>query len=154
MKLTCVSIYDAQDPSAFGGRCYHSLRAIRELADELQFVGPLEDRKIASILRAKRIYYKRIARRSYFPFRDSILIRYCSKQITRKIATTDSDVILSPMSPGSQPVAFVECKQPIVIWTDVTFAALLDLHYKNEKVCAESIRDGIRNELRLAALSS
>jgi glycosyltransferase involved in cell wall biosynthesis len=146
MKVTCVSIYDARDPHAFGGRCYHSLLAIQELADEMQFVFPVIDWKIKTILTAKQKYHGKIGHKTYFPFRDSILIRHCSKQITRELAAIESDVILSPMSPGSQPVAFVECRQPIVIWTDATFAGALDLYYKHEIVCAESIRDGFRNE--------
>jgi glycosyltransferase involved in cell wall biosynthesis len=146
MNLTCVSSYDARDATAFGGRCYYKLRAINGLVDEMKFVGPLQHRKLAPILGAKREYYKRIAHELYYPRRDSMLVRYYSRQITRKLATVNSDVILSPISPGSQPVAFVECKQPIVIWTDATFAGALELHHKHDRICAESIRDGLANE--------
>jgi glycosyltransferase involved in cell wall biosynthesis len=146
MKLTCVSTYDARDATAFGGRCYYKLRAIHAIVEEMKFIGPLKYRILSPVLRAKRQYYKRVAHQLYFPLRDSMLVHYYSKQITARLRTMDSDIILSPVSPGSQPVAFVECKQPIVIWTDATFAGTLDLHYKDASICAESIKDGVENE--------
>jgi glycosyltransferase involved in cell wall biosynthesis len=151
MKLTCVSIYDARDPRAYGGKCYYKLRAIEPLVNKMQFIGPLRFGPLYPLLGAKLEYYRRIAQKVYFPRRDSMLIRYYSKQISTKMRAIETDVVLSPVSRGSQPIAYVECKQPIVIWTDATFAGALDLHYKNLTICSESIRDGLDNER--AALS-
>jgi glycosyltransferase involved in cell wall biosynthesis len=66
----------------------------------------------------------------------------------------DAEIIFSLISPGSQPFAYLKAKQPIVMWTDTSFAgAYVDLD-PPDKWCKETLRDGIENErmaLRRAA---
>jgi hypothetical protein len=56
------------------------------------------------------------------------------------------DIVFSPMSPGSQPVAYLECAQPIVIWTDATWAAVIDFYPEFNNLCKSTIKHGIANE--------
>lgn len=159
MKIACTTVYDAVDPQSFGGRMYHQLRAIHNqqrclnTQREMTFIGPLSYFKYAPILLAKREYYQKIYNRRYFPRRDRRLVRDYARQIRRRLKDTNAQIIFSPMSPGSQPVAFLEARQPIVIWTDTTFAGVLDIYpeYMRQNMAAESLRDGIANER--AALS-
>lgn len=80
--------------------------------------------------------------------RDRRLIESFGKQLSQKLARSNSNVVLSPESPGSQPVAYLECKQPIVIWSDATFAGTMETHpnYAREGLCEQSVRDACANE--------
>jgi hypothetical protein len=54
MRIACASIYDAQDPSAFGGRVYESLQSIKRRVDSMYFLGPLNTGAYKPILRVKK----------------------------------------------------------------------------------------------------
>ena len=150
MKIACATTYDANNQYAFGGRGYYMMHALSSQIRPLKVscLGPLVKPKYFSkIARIKEDFYgKRSAK--YYPQRDRILIKSFARQIKKKLSSSKPDIIFSPTSPGSQPIAYLDCKQPIVIWTDATFAGVLDFYptFKRDDICRESIRDGIANE--------
>ncbi len=157
MNIACVTFFDALDPRSFGGRVYHQLQAMRGVAT-MDFIGPLSYMKYAPMLFLKREYYQRVRGLQYYPRRDSRLVRDYPRQIHGRLKDAKAQVIFSSMSPASQPIAFLEAKQPIVIWTDTTFAGALDFYTElmRDDICAETLRDGIENErmaLNRAALA-
>jgi glycosyltransferase involved in cell wall biosynthesis len=145
VKIACVSNYDALDPRAFGGRVYYHVQAMQRVNPTMHFVGPLSYRKYLPMLYLKRRYYAKIKNQRYSPWRDRHLVMDLSHQIARKIRQLDPDIIFSLESPGSQPVAYLEAKQPIVLWTDTSFAGFLD-ELEHEHFCKETVEDGIENE--------
>ena len=147
MNIACVTFFDALDPKSFGGRVYHQLQAMRDVA-AMDFIGPLGYMKYAPMLYLKREYYQRVRGLRYFPRRDRRLVRDYPRQIFRRLKGANAQIIFSPMSPASQPVAYLEAKQPIVIWTDTTFAGSLDFYTATmrKNLCAETLRDGLENE--------
>jgi len=74
----------------------------------------------------------------------------------------DIDIVCSGVNPCVPPLSYLECKQPIVIWTDTTIASAIDFYprYFRDSICAESIRDILEVErsllerCRLAIFSS
>ena len=148
MRIACASIYDAQDPAAFGGRVYESLQSIRRRVDRLYFLGPLNTGAYKPILRVKGKYYRHVQRKTYFPERDRLSVRSYARQLSKRLSKVEADIVFSPESPYSQPIAYLECAQPIVIWTDATFAGASRLYdeYRPENLCRESFRDAIENE--------
>jgi glycosyltransferase involved in cell wall biosynthesis len=60
------------------------------------------------------------------------------------------------VSPGSIPVSFLDCSQPIVIWTDATFAGMMGYYPSMNKLSHSSITLGLSTEkefFRRAAVS-
>src|SRR6266540_5001382 len=148
MKIAYVTTYDATDRNALGGRGYYMARSLNDQSTALEYIGPLEE-KYSWLLKSKEyIYNNRVVKKRYTRERDRLLIMDYARQISRKLSGLDVDVIFSPMSLGSQPVAYLECKQPIVIWTDATFAGALDFypHLRSSMLCKETISAGIANE--------
>jgi len=145
VKIACISNYDALDPHAFGGRVYYHLQAIRRINPAMHFIGPLSYLKYAPMLYMKRAVYSKIQKKRYAQWRDRRLVMDLSRQISRRISKLDAEIILSPESPASQPFAYLEAKQPIVMWTDTSFAGYLDL-VQPDRWCKETLRDGIENE--------
>ncbi len=71
-----------------------------------------------------------------------------ARQISNKLKHSNSEIIFSPTSPGSQPTAYLKTERPVVIWTDTTFASVIDFYpmYKRDSISSETLRDGIENE--------
>ena len=154
IKLACTTVFDPQDRAGFGSRTYYQLQAMRSQLQAMHFVGPLSHiRPIAPLLLAKREFYRRVRGKSYHPKRDHLMVKDYSHQIERRLAKLDVNIVFSPLSPCSQPIAYLECVQPIVIWTDTVWAGVVDFYpeYSSKLTCAETLRDAVANER--AALS-
>jgi glycosyltransferase involved in cell wall biosynthesis len=153
MDIACTTVYDPKDPAAFGGRTYFQIQALQSQSAAMHFIGPLSKLKPpAAIALAKREFY-RITNKRYYPSRDRIMVKEYSRQIARRLTKLHIDIVFSPESECSQPVAYLDCKQPIVTWTDAPWAAVVDFYpeYSSDLICAESLRDAVENER--AALS-
>lgn len=148
MKIGCTTYCDALDPNSFGGRVYYSLQALRQNVAAMHFIGPLSHPWFVPMIYLKREYYRRIQGLDYNPRRDTRMVMSYSSQISRRLRDVDADIILSPMSPYSQPIAYLKAKQPIVIWTDNTFARGIETYPEMswDRLCEETIRDGLENE--------
>lgn len=157
MKIACVTNYDAASADGYGVRAYYMLQALRNIVESIELIGPLTDSVqnafLSSVLQAKMRFYRRLLNKNYSCSRDSLLLKEYARQISEKLSGTDTDIVFSPISPDSQPVAYLDCKQPIVIWTDTTFAAAIDFYpgLERDRLCQETLRDGLANER--AALS-
>jgi glycosyltransferase involved in cell wall biosynthesis len=154
IKLACTTVYDPHDRAGFGSRTYYQLQVMRSQLQAMHFIGPLSHvRPVAPLLVAKREFYRRVKGKSYHPRRDRLMVRDYSRQIERRLARLDVDIVFSPLSPVSQPIAYLDCSQPIVIWTDTVWAAVVDFYpeYSSNDICAETLHDAIANER--AALS-
>jgi glycosyltransferase involved in cell wall biosynthesis len=66
-----------------------------------------------------------------------------ASQIEKALTSTPYDVVFSP---GTIPIAHLKTHKPIVIWTDATFAGLLDFYFSSNSICNESIKNGHKME--------
>lgn len=147
MNLAYVTSYDTLDPHAFGGRGLYITQALRVQGFSLDYICPLEQRLWSSLVaRVKTRYYDGVPRTRYTGTRDRILLKDYALQIARRLSDSNADVLFSPVSPGSQPIAYLDCSQPIVIWTDTTLAGVIGFYDNYRNLCKETIRDGMENE--------
>lgn len=127
MKVACTTTYDPHNPRAFGGRGYYMIRAVAAYTD-MAYLGPLTVEPQPWQVRARAAYYDRFTRKAFTPDRDRLVVEAYGRQLTNKLRQSPADLVFSPMSPGSQPVAYLETDRPIVIWTDATLAAAIRLY--------------------------
>jgi glycosyltransferase involved in cell wall biosynthesis len=148
MKIACVSYYDSNVNLGFGKYTYYMLEALKKQVDTITNLSPLRRARTYPNIASKIIYYRKLLKRGYSPQRDTFIVKDQARQISKKLSATDADILLSPISPGSQPIAYVDAKQPIVIWTDDTFAGVIDFYpeFSSDYLCQETLRDGINNE--------
>lgn len=141
MKIAYVTSPDAKNIKSWSGTPYYMSHSLEKLFGSLEYVGPLNV-KISSKLRFKfkQIPYKFLLGKGYAWDSETSRMKDFARQITRKLATINSDIIFGPLT---YPLSYLECKQPIVFWTDSTFAGLIDYYPFHTNLCKESIRNGI-----------
>jgi glycosyltransferase involved in cell wall biosynthesis len=75
-----------------------------------------------------------------------MIAKHYARQAMSRI-TADHDLVFGV---GTLPISYLECRQPIVVWTDATFASLVDFYPIYTNISSESVRHG--NALEKAAL--
>ena len=119
MQVSYVSKLNPKDPSSFSGTPAHMIRALESQGIEIKAVGPLHE-PFRAWYTAKHAFYKLAVGKSYARDREPAVLRAYARQVEHEI--DGSDVV---MSRGSESVAYLECEQPIVMWTDATFASMV-----------------------------
>jgi len=154
MRVAYVTLSDPRDPEAFNGSGYWVGKSMLQHGLELDYVVPTGRHNRYGVAVKSRVY-KRVLHQWYTHDRDTRRIRGYGREAALQLKAQPPDVILSPYSPGSQPVAYLECAQPIVIWSDATLAQVIHEGGTEARLCRESRRHGLRNEaaaLRRASL--
>ncbi len=144
MKVALTTTYDPLEISNWSGLGYFIAKALQSQGIDLSVVGPLADPgiairwryKITNALHSKKSWWERDPR---------VLDNY-AKQIENKLVRMNPDIILSL---GTVPVARLNCKQPVVIWTDATFAGMLKYYPAFLNLSAETIAYAHQAEQRV-----
>jgi glycosyltransferase involved in cell wall biosynthesis len=159
MKIAWVSTYDATDPNAHGGRGYYAPLSLKKQSITVEYIGPLQTPMQLKIYRKLFVAWHRLLhdnrfiapddRRWYSYVNLPFIFKNYARQISKKLSDEgDVDVVCSGVNPCVQPISYLNCKQPIVIWADTTFASAIDFYpqYFRNKIYHESINDIITNE--------
>ena len=154
MKVAWVSVYDAEDPHSYGGRGYYAPLSLRNQSVSMEYMGPFELPFSLKVQRKLLVARHRLFHENRFIepcnrrwiSRDNMPILYenYAHQISSQLSRMDDvDVVCSGVNPCVPPVSYLECKQPIVTWTDTTIASAIDFYpqYFRDRICPESIRD-------------
>ena len=132
MRLACVTQHAVLDQRAWtktwpgiGGACFHLTTALQQLSTPIDFVGPLRDSYVfwAPL---KALVYDRVFGKRYYAWAEPSLLRNYARQISRLLARSNADIVFCPTN--ARPIAYLECRQPIVLWTDAPFSALIDFY--------------------------
>lgn len=140
MQLASVTLYDNREYNLqhWSGTSYYIARAFEAQGVKINHIGPLqEDPSWRYGLRS--LYYRYVHHKVYEKMRDPEYVRYFAPQIMRALQAAKSDVVFGQ---GSIPLAFVQCRQPIVFWCDATWASAQQLHGWFENVCDRSVAEG------------
>jgi len=139
MKIAYVTTYDARILDGKTWRSgYYIAKALKEHGASIEYICPLKE-KYSFIFRSKTYLYRRILNKRYLRDRQPFIIKDYAHQVLRRLVHTEADIVLSP---GIIPIVYLECAQPIVFWTDATFAGMLDFFPEFSNLCRETLRDG------------
>ena len=75
--------------------------------------------------KAKQLIYRILFKKKHLRDREPLIFMNNAKQVAKKLSKLDVDVVFSP---GTIPIAYLECIHPIVFWTDVTFGGMIDFY--------------------------
>ena len=154
MKVAWVSVYDAENPNSYGGRGYYAPLSLQNQSISMEYMGPFELPFSLKVHRKLLVARHRLFHENRFiqPCKrrwislDNLPILYenYAQQISRQLSRMDDvDVVCSGVNPCVPPLSYLDCKQPIVTWTDTTIASAIDFYpqYFRDRICEESIRD-------------
>ena len=134
MKISYVTIGNALDVHNWSGLEFYIAKALEQHVGEVNYIGNLSIKKKLG-LRPKQILYRLIGQR-YDAVRNPFFAAQCSQQV-KSLLRPDTDIVFSP---GSVATALLETNKPKVIYSDATFAGLLNFYVYN--YCSDTIRKG------------
>jgi glycosyltransferase involved in cell wall biosynthesis len=142
MRIAYVSLYDARDVRQWSGLGYHIAKSLEAQGCELTYVGDV--RQVwQTYFKAKQAFVKYVLRKGYTRDREPAIVRGFARQVERRLAEINPDIVLGP---GSVPLSLVNCRQPIVYWADATFAGMLNYYQAYSNLSGGSVRSGLAME--------
>ena len=144
MKLAYVTTYDSQSLGTQGfrewsGTGYYIAQSLKNQSLPVNYLGPLKNQLLGKAVgKCKRHYYERY-HKTYVKITEPLILRDYANQVARKLSKIEADLVFSATP---TPIAYLECKQPIVFWGDATFANLVDFYPQYTNLCQESINNG------------
>lgn len=147
MKIAYVTAYDARSlagANEWSGTGYYIAQSLEKQTFFLDYIGPLNDPVILQASRRiKSRFYKLIHAKNYQKDGDPATLKNYARQIANKLNHTQSDLVFSATV---NPIAYLECNQPIVFWADGTFANVQNFYPLYSNLPEEVIRDWHRME--------
>lgn len=144
MKLAYVTTYDARrlkGSNEWSGTGYYIAQSLETQGISLEYIGPLKTpitSQVASKLKIR--FYRLLHSKNYQKDADPATLKNYAKQVAKrlKLSHTKSDIVFSATV---NPVAYLECEQPIVFWADGTFANVQDFYPLYSGLPKEVVRD-------------
>ena len=156
MRIAYVTTYDVSNISKWTktdyklgnwGAGYHLAQALENQCISLDYIGFVNKTKEYLITQLKgKIYYKlahyNIYKKYYASWAEPVVIRDYASQISKKLSSFNSDMLIAIENESILPLACLECKQPVVVWTDTSIAGLIDFYFSPyNNFCGETKRN-------------
>ncbi len=146
MKIAYVTTYDAADIKNWSGIGYHMAKSLNDQSISIKYIGPLPE-PASLYIEAKHLFYEKILKKNHLCDREPLVLKNYAKQVNEKLKESNVDIVFSP---GTMPISYLECSQPIVFWTDVTFAGIVNFYPGHHNLSKENIKNG--NQMEQLAL--
>lgn len=147
MRIAYTTTFDATDIHNWSGTPFHMSHALSDAGMPIDYIGNLK-RKLPPLFKLKQTFSKWIADQRESPRFNITAAQYYSEQAANQLRNSTADVVLSPLI---NPIAYLDCKRPIILWTDAVYAQLLGFYPPFAHHSAETIKQG--NAMTAACLS-
>ncbi|MFB2977308.1 glycosyltransferase family 4 protein [Microseira sp. BLCC-F43] len=145
MKLAYVTTYDVLNSSNWPkyqvGLCgagYYLAQALEKQSVTIDYLSSFK-KKVSPVTKAKWSFYRYLLKKDYYRWSEPLVLRDYAAQISQKLPKFNSDIVLCPEN--AVPIAYLECKQPIVLWTDSALIGLIDVYPYLSNLCNETKRN-------------
>jgi glycosyltransferase involved in cell wall biosynthesis len=88
---------------------------------------------------ARFLYWRWFHGKRYLKYCDPELLASHARQAERRLASISVDAVFSP---STWPLAYLETRLPVVLWTDACFAGVLDFYDSFSNLAPASVRAG------------
>ncbi len=140
MKLALATTFDARDINNWSGTPYYMAHTLASLGDQVEYIGNLE-RKLPMGFKLKQCWKEFACGQRESPRFNVTAAKYYSEQVGQQLAKLSVDAIIAPQI---NPIAYLDCKQPLVLWTDGLYASLIGFYPGFSNHSASSIAQGNR----------
>jgi glycosyltransferase involved in cell wall biosynthesis len=155
MKIAFTTTFDAQDVNNWSGTPYYMSKFLKAKGDTVHYIGNLK-RHLPFGFKATQ-FLKKLSGQRESPRFNTFAANDYSRQVAEQLKEVQADVVLSPRI---NPIAYLDCKQPIVLWTDALYASLVAFypqfgnHSKRTLQQGNAITKACLDRCRLAIFSS
>ncbi len=140
MKIAYVTMFDATDVRNWSGTDLHIWKALQKQGIEVELIGNL--RHGPSLRRKlRKLWGQYMQRKGFLHFWNLQTARAFASDVADRLGgLAGVDCVLSPTP---IPLAFLECQQPKVLWTDAIFSGLSQCHeeFNPRLLCAATVSD-------------
>ncbi len=147
MKIAYVTNFEAKSLASrnnWSGTGYYIAQALKNQDITVEYMGPLKDPvTLQAIRKLKSRYYKLFHKKNYQKDADPLTLKNYASQVAKKMTSIKSDIVFSATV---NPIAYLECEQPIVFWADGTFANIQDFYPFYSNLPKEVIQNWHRME--------
>ncbi len=137
MKIAYVSTFDAQQVNSWSGTGYTIAKALERQGIEIAYIGPLKE-KNSLLYKAKQFFYRDILKKRHIRQAEPEILRDNARQITEQLEVINPDIVFAIWA---HPIAYLECKQPIVFVADATFPLMHNYYGDYTNLSAATIRN-------------
>jgi glycosyltransferase involved in cell wall biosynthesis len=136
MKLAYVTIRSPSDINDWSGTTHYITQCLQSQSITLEYIGPLKNKFYWGLVRKFKYNYYDFTNKKYLKNPEPLFLKDYASQVSNKLSKSETDVVFS-VTPN--PIAYLECKQPIVYWADATFAGLKDFYPHYSNLCDETV---------------
>jgi glycosyltransferase involved in cell wall biosynthesis len=147
MKLAFATTFDARDVGNWSGTPLHMANGFIQQSVHVEYIHSLK-RRLPATFKLKQAWKKFACAQRESPRFNIMAAQHYSAQAAKKLECMNVDVILAPRI---NPIAYLDCKQPLILWTDALYASLLGFYPGFANHSASSIRQG--NSITQACLA-
>lgn len=138
MRIAYTTTFDTGDIHNWSGTPYYMSKAFADERTSVDYIGPLEH-KLPPFFKFKQVWKKYLSGQRESPRFNIFAAKNFSAQVATQLARLSADVVISPLV---NPIAYLECKQPIVLWTDAVYAALIGFYSPFSAHSSSSVAQG------------
>ncbi|OGT38305.1 MAG: hypothetical protein A3F12_05345 [Gammaproteobacteria bacterium RIFCSPHIGHO2_12_FULL_38_14] len=124
MRIAYATTFDARDIHAWSGTPYHMSSALSASGISIDYVGNLK-RQLPPFFKVKQTMKKWLCQQRESPRFNVFVAKHYSAEASQKINELSCDAVLAPLI---HPIAYLDCKAPIILWTDALYAGLLGFY--------------------------
>jgi glycosyltransferase involved in cell wall biosynthesis len=146
MKIGFVSLEKADRMTSASLHSYYEAKALCNQGLEVYFLSPLILKQTPNLL-VRRAFSRLFRGRRLLPDRNPALVTDLARQIRLRLKETPVDMVFSH---GTIPIGLLDCPQPVIFWSDATFAGMLGFYPGFDRLDPATLRNG--NQLEQSAL--
>lgn len=137
MKVAYATTFDGREVGNWSGTPHYMSQALQAAGLEVNHIGDLK-RKLPPGFKLKQ-FWKKLCGQRESPRFNITAAKHYSSQVANQLQGSNVQAIIAPQI---NPVAYLDVKQPIVIWTDALYASLIGFYPAFSNHSAASIRQG------------
>lgn len=143
LRLAYVTVYDSSDVTQWSGLGLHIAESLEQQGCALVRIGGLK-RQLNPVNIMTYLWNTRVRRLRDHPHRDPGYLRHYAEQVAQGLSTAhrSGQPVDAILVPGILPIAYLDTDLPIIVWTDCTFASLLNYYPAWTRLSSRTIRDG------------
>lgn len=138
MRIAYATTFDAQQVHNWSGTPYHMSKAFEQAGIGVDYIGDLS-RKLPPFFKLKQAWKKFVCDVRESPRFNTVVAQHYSQQVARALAQIKVDAVVAPLI---NPIAYLESKRPIILWTDALYSALVGFYPPFAYHSAASVQQG------------